>query len=72
MADGAYGTSSEFRSQVRSLGLHYAVGVDPQTTVCLLDSEGRPQGEAVVSVKDMALNIHERGAFDAAPAQRYP
>jgi SRSO17 transposase len=62
LADGAYGTSSEFRSQVRSLGLHYAVGVDPQTTVCLFDPEECPQGEAV-SVKDMALNIHERGGF---------
>jgi len=62
LADGAYGTSSEFRAQVRSLGLHYAVGVDPQTTVCLLDPTGRPQGEAV-SVKDMALHIHERGGF---------
>jgi SRSO17 transposase len=62
LADGAYGTSSEFRAQVRSLGLHYAVGVDPQTTVCLLDPEGRPQGEAV-SVKEMALKIHERGGF---------
>lgn len=62
LADGAYGTSSEFRSQVRSLGLHYAVGVDSQTTVCLLDSEGIPQGEAV-GVKDMALNIQERGGF---------
>jgi SRSO17 transposase len=62
LADGAYGTSGEFRSQVRSLGLHYAVGVDPQTTVCLLDPEGRAQGEAV-SVRGMALNIHERGGF---------
>lgn len=62
LADGAYGTSSEFRSQVRSLGLHYAVGVDPQTTVCLFEPEECLQGEAV-SVKDMALNIHERGGF---------
>ena len=62
LADSAYGNSSEFRAQVRSLGLHYAVGVDPQTTLCLLDNEGRPHGEAV-SVKDMALSIHERGGF---------
>jgi SRSO17 transposase len=62
LADGAYGSSSEFRAQLRSLGLHYAVGVDPQTTVCLLDAKGRPQGEAV-SVKEMALDIHERGGF---------
>jgi SRSO17 transposase len=62
LADSAYGTSGEFRAQVRSLGLHYAVGVESQTTLCLLDNEGRPRGEAV-SAKDMALSIHERGGF---------
>jgi SRSO17 transposase len=62
LADTAYGTSSEFRAQVRALGLHYAVGVEPQTTISLLDNEGRPHGEAM-SVKDMALSIHERGGF---------
>jgi SRSO17 transposase len=62
LADSAYGTSGDFRAQVRSLGLHYAVGVEPQTTVCLLDNEGNPRG-AAVSVKDMALRIHERGGF---------
>jgi SRSO17 transposase len=62
LADSAYGTSSDFRAQVRSLGLHYAVGVEPQTTISLLDNEGRPHGEAV-SVKELALSIHERGGF---------
>ena len=62
LADTAYGASSEFRAQLRSLGLHYAVGVEPQTTIFLLDNEGRPQGEAV-SVKDMAFSINERGGF---------
>ncbi|HYP21554.1 MAG TPA: IS701 family transposase [Chloroflexia bacterium] len=62
LADSAYGTSGDFRAQVRSLGLHYAVGVEPQTTIRLLDNEGRPHGEAV-SVKDMALSIHERWGF---------
>jgi SRSO17 transposase len=62
LADAAYGSSSEFRAQVRSLGLHYAVGVAPQTTVCLLDGEGLTQGE-VLSVKDMALHLQERGGF---------
>ena len=62
LADSAYGTSGDFRAQVRSLGLHYAVGVDPQTTICLLNNEGRPHGEAV-SVKEMALSIQERGGF---------
>jgi SRSO17 transposase len=62
LADSAYGASGEFRAQIRSLGLHYAVGVKPQTTVFLLDNEGRHRGEAV-SVKDMALSINERGGF---------
>lgn len=66
LADSAYGTSGDFRAQVRSLGLHYAVGVEPQTTIRLLDNEGRPHGEAV-SVKDMALSIHERGGFRRCP-----
>jgi SRSO17 transposase len=60
LADSAYETSGEFRAQLRSLGLHYAVGVEPQTTVLLLDNEGRPRGEAV-SVKNLALGINEHG-----------
>lgn len=62
LADTAYGTSSEFRAQVRALGLDYAVGVEPQTAISILDNEGRPHGDAV-SVKDMALSIQERGGF---------
>lgn len=62
LADSAYGTSGEFRAQIRSLGLHYAVGVEPQTTISLLDNQGRPQGEAM-SVKDIASSINERGGF---------
>uniref|UniRef100_UPI0013DAAD63 IS701 family transposase n=1 Tax=Pyxidicoccus trucidator TaxID=2709662 RepID=UPI0013DAAD63 len=62
LADTAYGTSSQFRAHLRSLGLHYAVAVDPQTTVCRLDEKGRPRGDAR-SVSDLALRIHERGGF---------
>jgi SRSO17 transposase len=62
LADTAYGTSGEFRAQIRSLGLHYAVGVAPQTTISLLDNEGHPRGEAV-SVKNLAFSINERGGF---------
>ena len=62
LADSAYGTSTEFRAGIRSLGLDYAVGVDPKTTVTLLDSEGHPQGEAV-GVKDLAFSILQRGGF---------
>jgi SRSO17 transposase len=62
LADSAYGTSTEFRAGIRSLGLDYAVGVDPKTTLFLLDSEGHPQG-AAVSAKDMAFSINERGGL---------
>jgi SRSO17 transposase len=62
LADTAYGTSSQFRARLRSLGLHYAVAVAPQTTVCLLDEKGHPQGDAP-SVSALALRIHERGGF---------
>jgi SRSO17 transposase len=62
LGDTAYGTSSQFRARLRSLGLHYAVAVDPQTTVCLLDEKGHSQGDAQ-SVSDLALRIHERGGF---------
>jgi SRSO17 transposase len=62
LGDTAYGTSSQFRARLRSLGLHYAVAVAPQTTVCLLDEKGYSQGGAQ-SVSDLALRIHERGGF---------
>jgi SRSO17 transposase len=62
LGDTGYGSSSQFRAHLRSLSLHYAVAVDPQTTVCLLDEKGRPRGEAR-SVSDLALRIHEWGGF---------
>jgi SRSO17 transposase len=62
LADSAYGTSGAFREGVRALGPHYAVGVSPQTTVYLLDSQGRRRGEPV-SVRKLADQIHERGGF---------
>lgn len=62
LGDTAYGSSSQFRQGVRSLGLHYAVAVYPHTTVHLLDEEGRPRDEAP-SVSELATSIHERGGF---------
>nr|WP_240359904.1 IS701 family transposase [Pyxidicoccus trucidator] len=62
LGDTAYGTSSKFRAHLRSLGLHYAVAVAPQTAVCLLDEKGRPRGDAR-SVSDLALRLHEREGF---------
>jgi SRSO17 transposase len=62
LGDTAYGSSSEFRQGVRSLGLHYAVAVYAHTTVHLLDEEGNPRGEAL-SVSELAARIHEQGGF---------
>jgi SRSO17 transposase len=62
LGDSGYGGSAEFRAGVRSLGLHYALAVFPQTTVHLLDEQGRPRGDAL-SVWDLAFSIQERGGF---------
>jgi SRSO17 transposase len=62
LADSAYGTSHEFRREIRGMGLHYAVGVEPLLKVAVLDSKGKPNGEAV-SVRELATRIHERGGF---------
>ena len=62
LADSAYGSSSDFRRQVRESGLDYAVGVDPKTTVWLLDAQSRCRGDPI-SVRDLALRIEARGGF---------
>lgn len=62
LADSAYGSSSEFRQELRDLGLPYAVGVAPQTAVWLLDAQSRCRGDPV-SVQDLALRIEARGGF---------
>ena len=62
LADAAYGSSSQFREGVRELGLHYAMGVDPQTSVWLLDSMNR-RSEGAASVRDIASALDELGEF---------
>lgn len=62
LADAAYGNSSKFRECVRGLGLHYAMGVDPQTSVWLLDSMNR-RSEGAASVRDIASALDELGEF---------
>ena len=62
LADAAYGSSVEFRDCVRELGLHFAVGVDPQTTVWLLD-EASTHSEGAASVRDIASALDELGEF---------
>ncbi len=62
LGDSAYGSSREFREGVRAEGLHYAVGVDAKTSVWRLDKHAHPRGEAV-SVKDLAVQLHQRKEF---------
>jgi SRSO17 transposase len=62
LADSAYGSSSDFRQGLRDLALDYAVGVDPKTTVWVLDAQSRCRGDPV-SVRDLALRIEARGGF---------
>jgi SRSO17 transposase len=62
LADGAYGTSRDFRDGVRALGLHYAVGVDPKTSVVLFDKLGRLRDE-ILGVRELAFRIQKRDGF---------
>jgi SRSO17 transposase len=62
LADSAYGSSRAFRQEIRSLGLHYAVGTDPKTTVRLIGNDGKPT-ERAISVRKLARDIWERGGF---------
>lgn len=62
LADSAYGTVREFRDGVRAAGLHYAVGVDPKTSVWCLDQHGNPRGDPL-GVRELAMKIQDRGGF---------
>jgi SRSO17 transposase len=58
LADSAYGENSEFRRSVRELGLDYAVGIQSQTKVRRVGSNGR-LGTAL-SVRELAKTIPHR------------
>jgi SRSO17 transposase len=62
LADAAYGTSREFRAGVRKSGLHYGVGVEPQTKVWLLTQSGQ-RGSEARSVKELAFELLAANAF---------
>ena len=62
LADSAYGSSADFRDGVRELGLHFAVGVDPKTSVWLVDCDEQRSAEAA-SVRDIASALDELGEF---------
>jgi len=62
LADSAYGSSTDFRREIRELGLHYAVGVMPQTAVFTVPE--RVDADSVqISVKDFAMKLDGEGAF---------
>ncbi|HTP27722.1 MAG TPA: IS701 family transposase [Anaeromyxobacteraceae bacterium] len=62
LADCAYGASAEFRRSVREFGLHYAVGVNPETKVQVISASGKPSA-AELSVRELAFKIQDRGGF---------
>jgi SRSO17 transposase len=62
LADSAYGSSVEFRDGVRDLGLHFAVGIDPKTTVWLVDAESK-RADGTAAVQDIAVALEELGEF---------
>jgi SRSO17 transposase len=59
LADSAYGTSSDFRQELRRLGLRYIVAVNPTTNVEPVD-EREP---VPISVRDLAAKLDAEGAF---------
>lgn len=56
LADTGYGNSYEFRKGVRDLGLDYAVAVNAETTVFVLNDE-RVRSTEKISVRDLALQL---------------
>jgi SRSO17 transposase len=60
LADCAFGDSHEFRTGVRELGLHYAVGVEAPTKVVRIDGAGRKQGYRG-SVESIARRLRASG-----------
>ena len=62
LGDSAYGTSSDFRLEVRRLGLHYSLGVSPQTKVFEV-GEVVNRGGASISVRDLAFKLKAKRKF---------
>jgi SRSO17 transposase len=63
LGDCAYGRSVHFRQSVREWGLHYALGVDPGTTVHVMRKGTSKASADAVNVRDLAFRIHNRGGF---------
>jgi SRSO17 transposase len=61
LGDTAYGSSSEFRRDIRNLDLDYALAVDARTSVWRLGKRGARYGDPI-GVRDLALQL-PRKAF---------
>jgi SRSO17 transposase len=66
VGDEGYGTSTEFRRGVRKLGLHYALTINRETKVILLDDEGRPTDEALSAYEYGLRLAYEKKAYQRA------
>jgi hypothetical protein len=62
LGDAAYGTSSNFRLEVRRLGLHYSLATSPQTKVFEIGDVVN-RGGASISVRDLAFKLKSKGKF---------
>jgi SRSO17 transposase len=62
LGDSAYGTSSDFRRELRRLGLHYSLGVDPQTTVFEV-GKAVNRGGGRIAVRELAHKLMAQGKF---------
>jgi SRSO17 transposase len=56
LADGAYGSSSEFRNGVRLLGFDFAVGIQSGARVLRLNRRDRSRGE-IASAAELAVSL---------------
>jgi SRSO17 transposase len=63
LVDSAYGTSSEFRQQLRERDLLYSVAVAASTKVWQLDATNRRVGGRTLTLSEYADNLFEQGAF---------
>ena len=63
LGDAGYGSSSDFRLELRRLGLHYSLAVNPGATVFEVDDVVN-RGGAAISVKELALKLKARGKLE--------
>jgi SRSO17 transposase len=62
LADTAYGSSTEWRGEIRRMGLHYAAAADAKTKVWEV---GQPvqRGGAAISLRELAFKLQKKRKF---------